>query len=199
MDYHRDTNANASRFYPSKGRIGKKMTGGSNRTAILRQKMQKELGRWIRLYKKKHGREPNLVEQRFAIDNPLWLEAEIDKVSPKIRVIIKHNSGCACKGCVGERPLSGGTWNDFLIKERERIHLLKIEEARIAKELQDAEDQLHRDAVRRRKIAMDCIVPVAILRRYGSGHVSAGAVRAAFGITKKKLDECCWAYGIAKV
>lgn len=199
MDYHPDTNARASKFYHKRGRTGRKMSGGANKTAILRSKVQGELRRWIRLYKKRKGVEPTDGEQRYAVDNPLWLQGQIAALGGNTTVIIKHGGSCECKPCMAERPMGGGTWSEFVDKERARIaEQQRRKQAEIEKQEEEANRAIQ-EMRQRRSLIADCNIPKDILVNYANGSLkkeTLEVIKKVFDTTDDEIREYCWAYGI---
>jgi hypothetical protein len=197
MDYHRDENANASNFYSRKGRIGKKMTGGSNKLAIRRQKLAPLVRSWVRAYKKKNGCEPSQADQRFAIDNPDWLDRQLTALKAgQIVLRSRHVPDCNCKPCIANKPMSGGNWLDFHKRETARIETERAAEAQRKQEEEDAYYAELQKNQRIAKVRAECPIPRILLENYATGDVSQDLLIRTFIVSEDKLKDYCENFGI---
>lgn len=197
MHWHPDTNAAASNFYSRKGRIGKKMTGGANKLAIRRSKLQGVIRRWVKLHKKRFDEEPSEYLQRFAVDNPEWLKFQIDNLTSMMPiVIIKHSPSCECKPCLAERPMTGGTLVDLVERERSRLAEIRANDERKRVEKQNKMRAEQSRAAERRAIVKSCIIPFEILRNIYHKKVGVQIVKGAFNVSDKQIEDALWAHGL---
>lgn len=190
MDWHPDTNAAAQNFYPNRVK-GRRLVGGANKTAIMRQKLQPLLRRYIRAYKKKHGIEPPQDKQRALLDNAPQLSREIEALESGIVVRVRHIDTCECKTCIAERPAGG--YGGFLERQK-ALKKAEDEKARIAEEEERAyyEKLAARDELR--SIAASSPVPRVFLTAITNG-MPVSIVTKQFGVTIEHIEKLKEFYG----
>ena len=194
MHWHQDNSASASKFFPSKGRIGKKMSGGANKTAILREKTTKLFNQWVKLYEKKNGIEPLGGEQRYAIDNPQWILRQIEHLSGPT-LTFRHKVSCNCKGCVDDRPNGEGPWSQVLKTSVDAIRAREAEAKRLEAEAKAIAAAKIAEQRRKFQLRISCPIPQKVLKRYMQGVIGADIIKATFGnFSAEQLEEYCNAF-----
>lgn len=114
MDWHTDHNSAAQKFYPSKGRRGKGMTGKASQMALLRGKHSKFANKWLKLYEQRYRKDcekrshkPSEDEVKTACDDALRIAIDKGTVYNDIErwtdngvvLSLRHPQNCHCNVC----------------------------------------------------------------------------------------------------
>lgn len=175
MDWHGDKKAPASKFYPTKGRKGKKMTGKPGHDELMRARDAKWLDKWMQMFKFRYQRFPS-DEEKYEVMRTCRLRAEYERLSNmNVAVIIDRDT------------------SDMLADDRDPVAYLKESIARMRAD-EDArkveippyepttEDELER-ARRIMKLRVECPVPIEMMRKVRDGKMDRDIVLAAFDLS----------------
>lgn len=197
MDWHGDKNANASKFYGSHGRRGKKMTGGNSRVTLLRQKHEKMLKQWRRVFLNRFGREPDQYDERASVDGGrIW--NEIVAWTGGVTVEIKHSAACKCHMCL-KFPTYIGPHKDAATALKVAIEDLKRQEERKRAE-EDKREKGQKEWEEKECIKAQCPIPFIILENWSKGLIPLGVVHGAFPalkMTEERMKKLCWAFNLS--
>jgi len=188
MNWHPATNAAASSFYTKSGRQGRKMTGGSSKTAISRQLNNRTLRAWIKLFVHIHKRQPSEIEQRAALENPMQMAKDIKRFTSH-KLTFRHGHNCTCQPCKDANPADGRRWSQHLQSWIDNNKRLSAERAKLPRN----EDTVTHDQA---KLIMECRIPKQTLIRYVAGLISYAEISSIFDVSEKRLRDYADAYGL---
>lgn len=158
MDWHGDTKSHASKFYPTRGRKGKKMSGKVGHDELLRAMDAKWLARWFEMFYTHHNRYPS-TEEKYEVGATCKFRSEYERMadmSPTVIIDRDISNMLATKdGTVAylEKSIDQMRANDAAVKAASPYDYTQPTEAEIAA----------------RKIRNDlrqkCPIPVEMLRK----------------------------------
>ncbi len=197
MHWHKDGKAKASEFYSQKGRRGKKMTGGNSRVTLLRQKHEKMLKQWRKVFKNRFGREPDQYDERASVDGGrIW--NEICAWTGGGPLEFTHNPDtCKCHMCVKHPIYIGPHKNAVEALTIAVERLKKDEEAKKAAEA--AREAPQKEWEEKECIKAHCPIPYPIVENWAKGICPLSVLLAAFpdsGLTVEKMKRLCWAFNL---
>jgi hypothetical protein len=174
LDWHGDKKAPASKFYPTKGRKGKKMTGKPGHDELVGERDAKWYDKWMDAYCKRHGVYPP-DDVRYEVMRTHRLRAEYERLM---------ETGTTY---VVDRDLSDMTADgrDPVAYLKESIERMKAEEAEEKKArglVQDNPDDAERRQ-RRWDLRLKCPIPVDMMRKLKDGKMSRELLMEAYEVS----------------
>lgn len=158
MDWHGDTKAHASKFYPTNGRKGKKMTGKVGHDELMRARDSKWLSKWFEMFYTRHGRYPS-TEEKYEVMLTCSLRAEYDRLSDVYRSVVIDRD-------VSDMLATEGSTSTYLEKS---IDKMRAEDAAAKAASPYDYTQATEAEIAARKIRFDlrtkCPIPVEMLRK----------------------------------
>jgi hypothetical protein len=205
MDWRNDTNAAASRFYPSAGRRGKGMTGKASQIALLRSKHSKFAAKWTKLfearyikdYKLKHGKEPSQDEVKTESEAGLRVAIDSGSVYNDIErwtdtgcvLSIRHGPTCFCNICK-KYPMTDMAQACASMAITVEAHKKAAEERKAGKLADEAAERAHREnSIKMTKIREKPSIPEAVMGRLLNNLVSQKEVLMCFPVDEVTLAE----------
>lgn len=199
MHWHKDGKARASEFYGSKGRRGKKMTGGNSRVTLLRQKHEKMLPRWRKAFLKRHGRKPDQYDERASVDGGrIWDEICLWTSNGFVAEVVHNPETCPCHMCRNHPTYIGPHKNaaEALTVALER---LKKDDA-AKKAAEDKREAGQKEWEEKECIKAKCPIPFIVLTNWSKGLIPLTVVQAAFPaaqMTQAGIERLCWAFNLS--
>lgn len=176
MHWHQDNKAPASKFYPTKGRKGKKMSGKPGRDELLRSRDCKWVEKWMEAFYKVHDRYPS-TEEKYEVMR-----------TARVRDEYEFLSGSDAPAVVIDREvetLASGA--DPVAYLSEAVERQKAEEA-AAPAFEAVTATEMSDAVAAGKLRARCPIPMDLFRNHRNGKMRKEVLMAAFELSSEEFD-----------